>query len=42
MRELRFVPASDLYDPATRARFPHPSIEATDADVREAIEEVER
>jgi len=37
-----FVPASQLYDPATRARFPHPSTEATDAEVRAAIEEVSR
>ncbi|WP_435065625.1 hypothetical protein [Halobaculum sp. EA56] len=37
-----FVPASDLYDPETRARFPHPATEATDADVREALQEVGR
>ncbi|WP_435145661.1 hypothetical protein [Halobaculum sp. P14] len=37
-----FVPASDLYDPETGNRIAHPLTEATDADVRAALTEVDR
>jgi len=37
-----FVRASRLYDAATRERIAHPATEATDAEVRAAIAEVEK
>ena len=37
-----FVPASDLYDVESRTPIAHPAQQATDADVRRALEGGER
>jgi hypothetical protein len=34
-----FVPASELYDPATGTRTVHPAKQATDTAVRSALQE---
>jgi len=36
-----FVPASELYDPVTGTRIEHPAHQASDAELRRAIEEVD-
>lgn len=38
MREALFVPASRLYDVESRTPIAHPAHQATDADVRQAVE----
>ncbi|WP_267130097.1 hypothetical protein [Natrarchaeobaculum sulfurireducens] len=38
MREALFVPASELYDVSSRTPITHPAHQATDAEVREAVE----
>ncbi|WP_279387662.1 hypothetical protein [Natrarchaeobius chitinivorans] len=38
MREALFVPASQLYDVSSGTSVVHPAHQATDADVRRALE----
>ena len=39
MRKPLFVPASRLYDVKSRTPIAHPAHQATDADVRQALED---
>lgn len=36
---IAFVPASQLYDVASRREIQHPALDATDTDVHRAIQE---